>query len=96
MVGGLQFQRYNLGHLDQGATVVITLSTGANVRLMTTTEFQKFRNRQAHRYQGGLARRSPVRLPIPHSGQWVVTIDLAGLAATSVTSRVGVEHGSTA
>lgn len=95
MAGGLQFQRYNLGHLDPGATVVVTLSTGANVRLMTEAEFQNFRARRPHRYQGGLARRSPVRLPIPHSGNWIVTIDLAGLAATTVTSRVGVEHGST-
>ncbi|MGV2984351.1 DUF1883 domain-containing protein [Microbacterium sp. AGC85] len=89
-----RFQHYDLGHLDSGATVVVTLSTGANVRLMTTNEFQNFRDGRAHRYQGGLARRSPLRLPVPHSGQWVVTIDLAGLAATTVTSRVRVENGT--
>lgn len=94
MVGRLKFQQYDLGYLAQGATVEVTLSTGANVRLMTMSDFENFRNRRAHRYQGGLVRRSPFRLTVPSSGNWVVTIDLDGLAATTVTSRVRVDHSA--
>ncbi|MBW8762949.1 MAG: DUF1883 domain-containing protein [Microbacterium sp.] len=92
MVGGLKFQRYDLGFLPQGATVEVTLSTGANVRLMTISDYENFRNRRAHRYQGGLARRSPLSLTVPATGHWVITIDLDGLAATTVTSRVRVQR----
>ncbi len=92
MASGLRLQRYDLGHLSEGSAVLVTLSTGANVRLMTKSDFENFRRGRAHRYQGGLARRSPLRLPVPYDGDWVVTIDLAGLAATTVTSRVRVER----
>ncbi len=91
MATGLKFQRYDLGHQERGATAVITLSTGANVRLMSNSEFANYRQGRRHRYYGGLATRSPLRLTIPSTGHWVVTVDLQGLRATSVRSSIHVE-----
>ena len=58
----------------------ITLSgSAANVRLMDSSNFQSYRNGRNHRYTGGLAKRSPIRLQIPSSGHWHVAVDMQGL-----------------
>jgi hypothetical protein len=85
------FTHYDLGHLKRGSTVVVTLSgNAANVRLLDSTNFNSFRQGRQHRYHGGLAKRSPVRLGVPSDGRWHVTVDLMGLGG-SVRSAVGVE-----
>lgn len=79
----MRFTHYDLGHRHAGETVEVTLSgSAANVRLMDGSNFSSYRNRRTHRYIGGLARKSPVRLSIPHSGHWHVTIDMDGLRGT--------------
>ncbi|KQZ23775.1 DUF1883 domain-containing protein [Microbacterium sp. Root553] len=88
------FQRYDLGTVNAGSEVSVTLSTGANVRLMTSTEFQNYRAGRAHRYYGGLARRSPLKIAVPHTDHWYVTVDLNGLAARTVTTSVQVNRAS--
>ena len=75
----MKFTHYDLGRLDRGRVVEITLTSGANVRLMDTSNFNSFRQGRRHSYQGGLATRSPVRLQIPRTGNWHVTVDVAGL-----------------
>lgn len=76
-----KFQYYDLGYQERGKTVEVVLrGNAANVRLLDTANFQAFKQGRSHRYVGGLARRSPVRLGIPHSGHWYVVIDLGGLA----------------
>ncbi|MEO7724979.1 MAG: DUF1883 domain-containing protein [Chthoniobacterales bacterium] len=87
----MNFQHYDLGHRSRGEIVVVTLSgSAANVRLMDSSNFQSYRAGRSHRYHGGLAERSPVRLGIPHSGNWHVTVDLQGLRGT-VRAGVRVE-----
>ena len=87
----MNFQHYSLGHRSRGEVVVVTLSgNAANVRLMDSSNFQSYRSGRRHQYIGGLARRSPVRLQIPRSGQWHVTIDLQGLRGR-VQSAIRVE-----
>jgi hypothetical protein len=89
----MNFQHYDLGHRSKGETVVVTLSgSAANVRLMDSSNFQSYRNWRNHRYYGGLAKSSPVRLCVPNSGHWHVTVDLQGLRGT-VRSGVRVEPG---
>lgn len=90
-MAGFKFQRYDLGRVERGATVIVTLSTGANVRLMSPSEFSSYQHGRRHRYIGGLATRSPVRLAIPSTGHWMLTIDLQGLRATTIRSSVRVE-----
>jgi hypothetical protein len=89
-----QFQSYDLGRQQRGAVAVVRLSgSAANVRLMDAHNFNSFRNGRQHRYVGGLATRSPVRLAIPSDGHWFVTVDLMGLQGT-VRSSVVVEPPS--
>ncbi len=79
----MQFTHYDLGNKDRGEIVEIILSgSAANVRLMDSSNFQSYRNGRQHRYFGGLAKQSPVRLQIPNSGHWHVTVDMQGLRGT--------------
>jgi len=74
--------------------VEITLSgSAANVRLMDTSNFHSYKNGRRHRYQGGLAKRSPVRLQIPRSGHWHVAVDMQGLRG-SVRSSARILPGA--
>lgn len=89
----MNFQKYDLGYLHGGETVVVTLSgSAANVRLMDSSNLQSYRSGRSHRYYGGLATHSPVRIGVPSSGNWYVTIDMQGLRGT-VRSSVRVEPG---
>lgn len=89
----MRFTSYDLGHLSGGEIVEVTLSgNAANVRLMDSSNLSNFRAGRRHRYLGGHAKRSPVRLQVPHSGHWHVTIDLGGHGG-SVRSGVRVLPG---
>jgi hypothetical protein len=50
------------------------------VRLLDRSNFSAFKNGRSHRYVGGHVRRSPVRLQVPQSGHWYVTVDHGGFA----------------
>ncbi len=90
----MQFIQHDLGQRRGGEIVEITLSgNAANVRLMDSSNFQSFRNGRQHRYVGGLARQSPVRLQIPSSGHWYVTVDMQGLGG-SVRSSARILPGA--
>jgi len=64
----------------------VTLTSGANVRLMNSSNFSNYKNRRRHSYTGGLAKRSPLRLAIPSSGHWHVAIDMQGLRGSTKAS----------
>jgi hypothetical protein len=88
---GAQFQHYDLGQVVRGSTVVITLSgNSANVRLLDSANFNSYRQGRQHRYHGGQAKQSPVRIGVPSSGHWHVVVDLMGLGGT-VRSSARVE-----
>ena len=75
-----KFSYYDLGNIESGRIVEITLEgNAANVCLMDSSNFQKYKNGQKHNYYGGLAKHSPVRLKIPNNGNWYVTVDFRGL-----------------
>ncbi|MDX2142027.1 MAG: DUF1883 domain-containing protein [Rhodospirillaceae bacterium] len=74
----MQFAHTDLGHRRGGEIVEVTLSGRANVRLMDSSNFNSYRNGSSHRFIGGQATQSPVRLQIPNSGRWHVAIDLGG------------------
>ena len=75
----MQFIHNDLGSRKRGEVVEITLSKGANVRLMDNSNFSSYKNGRRHRYIGGLAKKSPIRLQIPNSGHWHVAVDMQGL-----------------
>lgn len=79
----MQFVHHDLGNLQRGQIVELTLSgCAANVQLLDSTNFNNYRNGRRYRYTGGLAKKSPVRLQIPSSGHWHVAVDMRGLRGT--------------
>ena len=75
----MNFLHYDLGHRSAGEVVEVTLTRGANIKLMTSSEFSNYKNGRRHRFIGGLAKRSPINLQIPNSGRWIVAVDMQGL-----------------
>ena len=83
----MKFIHNDLGQRKRGEIVEITLSgNAANVRLMDSSNFSNYKNGRRHTYYGGLVKRSPVRLQIPNSGHWHVTVDMMGLRGTTRAS----------
>lgn len=74
----MQFIQHKLGHLQRGAIVEVTLNAQANVKLMSSSNFNNYKNARRHSYLGRLAKKSPLRLEVPSSGVWFVTVDLGG------------------
>lgn len=83
-MAGVKFSRYHWPRLEKGSTVVVELSTGANVRLMDSSNFNAYKSGRPHRYFGGRPNVTPFRIVVPSTGSWYLTIDLAGLRASSV------------
>ncbi|WP_281184640.1 DUF1883 domain-containing protein [Trichlorobacter lovleyi] len=82
----MNFLQFDLGNRTRGEVVEITLTSGANVRLMSSSEFANYKNGRSHRYVGGLAKQSPIRLQIPNSGHWYVAVDMQGLQGSTRAS----------
>lgn len=80
----MKFIHNDLGQRKRGETVEVTLTgNAANVRLMDNTNFAAYKRGQKHTYQGGLAKRSPVKLQIPRNGHWHIAVDMQGLQGTT-------------
>jgi Domain of unknown function (DUF1883)/TIR domain len=79
----MQFIHTDLGQRKKGEIVEVTLTSGANVRLLDSSNFSSYRNGQQHRFAGGLAKQSPIRLSIPSSGHWHVAVDMQGLRGST-------------
>lgn len=82
----MQFIHNDLGQRKKGEIIEVTLTSGANVRLMNSSNFSNYKNGRRHSYTGGLAKRSPLRLAIPSSGHWHVAIDMQGLRGSTKAS----------
>jgi hypothetical protein len=87
--------RYNfqdLGQRVRGTIVEVRLSgTAANVQLLDSSNYAAFK--AGRRYQGigrHVKTTAPLRLAVPHSGHWFVTIDYGGGSGRGRASvRVG-------
>jgi len=83
----MKFTHYRLGHCKGGEIIEVTLQgSAANVRLMDTSNFNSYRSGRRHNYYGGLVKRSPFRVQVPRSGNWHITVDMAGLRGTVKSS----------
>ncbi|MEW8376443.1 MAG: DUF1883 domain-containing protein [Candidatus Thiodiazotropha sp.] len=82
----MQFIHTDLGQRKRGEIVEVTLTSGANVRLMDSSNFSSYKNGRRHRYTGGLAKQSPIRLQIPNNGHWHVAVDMQGLRGSTRAS----------
>ena len=61
----MNFHHYEFD-LSADDAVEITLDKQANVRLLDEQNYTLYRNGKRHRYYGGLAKASPVRIAPPH------------------------------
>ena len=83
----MQFTKYDLGNLEKGRIVEITLQgNAANVQLLDSSNLSNYVNGRRYHYIGGLATKSPVRLATTHSGHWYVAVDMRGLRGSVRTS----------
>ncbi len=78
----MNFLHNDLGLLDGGEVVEVTLDKAANVKLMDSSDFSAYRQGGRHRYFGGHATRSPFRVAVPSSGHWHLAVDLGGYAGS--------------
>lgn len=74
----MQHHIYDLKHQRKGAVAVVSLDKRMNVRLMTMSDYRAFKSGRNSRAIGGYAKSSPVRIPIPRDGNWVVVLDNGG------------------
>lgn len=78
MAHNFSYTHYDLEMQRAGTVVEITLSAIANVRLMSHGNFDLFKNARQHKFLGGVAKQSPIRLKIPDNGHWHVVVDMEG------------------
>ena len=75
----MHFRYRAIGEQRAGSTVTVSLrGSSANVRLLDEANFRSYQRGLPHAYAGRFARRSPVRITIPHNGRWYVVADLGG------------------
>lgn len=79
-----KFIHSDLGHRSSGDVLEVTLSgSAANLRLLDSSNFQRYRRGDRHTAYGGLITRSPARVAIPRSGRWHAVVDMQGLRGTT-------------
>ena len=77
----------DLGHLPRGRIVELHLSgNAANVWLMDSSTYSRYKRGNQVRAQGGHTKRSPVRLQTDRSAHWYAVADLGGYPG-----RLGLE-----
>lgn len=82
----MNFIHFDLGQKRSGEIIEISLSAAANVRLMDSSNFSSYKNGRGHKYVGGLARQSPLRLAVPRAAHWHVAVDMQGLRGSTRAS----------
>lgn len=87
----MKYLHYNF-NLSDDDVVVVTLDKQANVRLMDNSNYQNYKSGRRHRFYGGGATQSPVRISPPHGGHWHLVIDTGGYAGT-VRASVNITKG---
>jgi hypothetical protein len=92
---------YDLGELSQGDKMTVRLrGSTPNVLLLDRRNFERYRFGLRFAFVGGLQRRSPVQLSVPHDDHWYVALDLGGRpgraqGSVSVQSADGEEREAT-
>lgn len=69
---------------------MVSLKNQANVQLMTSSDYSKYKAGRQYRYHGGRVTKSPFRIVVPSTGHWVVVVDLGGHQGR-ISASVAVE-----
>jgi len=78
--GGLNMKYWfhDIGVIDQGHILEVTLDRPAHVRIMDDTNYENFKNRQTYTSVVSKVTDSPYKVKLPRSAHWFVVIDLDG------------------
>ncbi|MCW3096515.1 MAG: hypothetical protein JWL77_2133 [Chthonomonadaceae bacterium] len=63
---------------DAGQVVQVNLNQQANVLLLDEINYMYYRRGNSFRYLGGLQKRTPACIRVPHAGHWHIAVDIAG------------------
>jgi hypothetical protein len=75
----MRFAYKDLGEQPAGTKVQVRLEgSAANVLLLDSDNYSRYRAARPFRYTGGIHHRSPATLTIPRDGWWHLVIDLGG------------------
>ena len=90
----MKYTVYNLGNLEKGNIVELTLKgNAANVLLLNSSNYNNYKNGRRYKYYGGYVKSSPYRIVVPSNGRWFVVINLGGYGG-QVRSAVRVLPGA--
>lgn len=90
----MKYTVYNLGNLEKGNIVEVTLKgNAANVLLLNSSNYNNYKNGRRYRYYGGYVKSFPYRIVVPSNGRWFVVINLGGYGG-QVRSAVRVLPGA--
>lgn len=70
--------------------IQVKLDAQANVYLLDTINYQKYRLGKVYSFIGGLAKKSPIEFRPSGKGPWHIVIDLKGMEGGNVKSSVAV------
>ncbi|HFJ9319537.1 TPA: DUF1883 domain-containing protein [Bacillus tropicus] len=73
---------YAQKQLNRGDIVSVQLDKQANVLLLDSANYNRFRRGERYNYHGGLAKVSPARIVTPSTGLWYIVINLGGAPGT--------------
>ena len=82
----MPYQLSELGHVDQGKVVEISLNYAASIKVMDTTNYYSFKKGGKYKYIGEYVDKSPYQITIPYPARWYVVLELDGLAAKVASS----------
>lgn len=74
----MEFLYSDLGYLSGGEEFEVTISRNANVCLLDSYNFSKYKSLSDFKYYGGNCSKGTCRLRVPSSGKWYIVIDLGG------------------
>ena len=85
----MAYQLSQLGHVEQGKVVEISLDYAASVKVMDNANYFSFKKGGKYKYLGAYVKTSPYQVVIPYSAKWYVVFELDG-SADKVASSVKV------
>lgn len=74
------------GYRQKDEVIEISLTHSADVRLMDSASLSRYRGGRNCRYDGAIAKRSPIKLAVPNTGSWYVAVDAQGLRSRTRAS----------
>jgi hypothetical protein len=88
----LNFLKFPVGQVGSGTVVEVALSgVESDVYLVDAPNFAAMQSGRSFRYHGGHFKASPVRLGVPHHGNWTAVVVPVG---GRVDASVRILHGA--